>query len=288
MITLATFALLGLCIPGYSQTSTRKKSQSSAATPRPKPKSSTGSATKKATPKPEAKAGSVEEKAKSEKRKAVMESGTRKMEASAPPAKVDDEPADTDFRAGTASNVSIAPEAILEFQAQPAGIKRLIESCLELAQRNLTYKFGSADPANGGMDCSGFIYYVLRQHGLTQVPRDSSGLYVWVRNKRAFRPVVSRKADSFELDELLPGDLLFWIGTYGTANDPPVSHVMIYLGTEKDTGQKIMIGSSDGRTYHGQKRNGVSVFDFNMPRTPTNGDSRSTFIGYSRIPGLRD
>jgi cell wall-associated NlpC family hydrolase len=188
----------------------------------------------------------------------------------------------------TAPNAAIAPEEIIEFHAQPAGVRKLIESSLDLVRQNLTYTFGSADPANGGLDCSGFIYYVLRQYGLTQVPRDSSGLYVWVRKAHGFRAVISRKPDSFEMDELLPGDLLFWIGSYVTDHDPPVTHTMIYLGTEKSTGSKIMIGSSDGRTYHGQKRNGVSVFDFKMPRTPTEADPHSTFIGYARIPGLRD
>lgn len=188
----------------------------------------------------------------------------------------------------TAPNASITPAEIQEFQAQPAGVQKIIEFSLALAHQNLTYTFGSADPANGGMDCSGFIYYVLRQHGLTQVPRDSSGIYSWTRKARSFRAVVSRKADGFEMDELLPGDLLFWTGTYATENDPPVTHTMIYLGTEKSTGAKIMIGSSDGRTYRGQKRNGVSVFDFTMPRTPSTGEQRSTFIGYARIPGLRD
>ena len=189
---------------------------------------------------------------------------------------------------GTAPNASIAPEDLVEFHAQPAAVKKLIESSLELARQNLTYTFGSSDPANGGMDCSGFIYYMLRQHGFTQAPRDSSGQYVWVRRARGFRAVVGRKADSFEMDELLPGDLLFWIGTYATDHDPPVSHVMLYLGTEKSKGAKVMIGASDGRSYHGQKRNGVSVFDFTIPRAPANGDSRSTFVGYGRIPGLRD
>ena len=191
-------------------------------------------------------------------------------------------------KTAAAPNAAIAPEEIMEFRAQPAGVRKLIESSLELARQNLTYTYGSADPAKGGLDCSGFIYHVLRQHGLTQVPRDSSALYMWVRKAHGFRAVISRKPDSFEMDELLPGDLLFWIGTYATEHDPPVTHTMIYLGTEKASGTKIMIGSSDGRTYHGQKRNGVSVFDFTMPRTPAEGDQRSTFIGYARIPGLRD
>jgi cell wall-associated NlpC family hydrolase len=186
------------------------------------------------------------------------------------------------------ATVSIASEELLEFHAQPAGVRTLIESSLALARQNLTYTFGSADPAKGGLDCSGFIYYVLRQHGLTQVPRDSSGLYVWVRKAHGFRAVIGRKSDSFEMDELLPGDLLFWIGTYVTDHDPPVTHTMIYLGTEKSTGAKIMIGSSDGRSYRGERRSGVSVFDFTMPRTPAASEQRATFIGYARIPGLRD
>ena len=209
-----------------------------------------------------------------------------------PPAKVkkpDLEPeVSVPAKSAAALNATIAPEEILEFHAQPAAVRKLIESGLELARQNLTYTFGSADPANGGLDCSGFIYYLLRQHGFTQVPRDSSGQYVWVRHDRGFRAVVSRKPDSFELDQLLPGDLLFWIGTYATDHDPPVTHAMLYLGTEKATGAKIMIGSSNGRTYHGQKRNGVSVFDFTMPRTPIGSEPRTTFIGYARIPGLRD
>jgi cell wall-associated NlpC family hydrolase len=191
-------------------------------------------------------------------------------------------------KSATAPNAAIAPEEILEYHAQPAGVRRLIESSLALARQNLTYTFGSADPANGGLDCSGFIYYVLRQHGLTQAPRDSSGLYMWVRKARGFRAVISRKPDSPEMDELLPGDLLFWIGTYVTDHDPPITHTMLYLGTEKSSGAKIMIGSSDGRTYRGQRRNGVSVFDFTMPRTPFAAEQRATFIGYARIPGLRE
>ena len=228
------------------------------------------------------------------KKLAAVESATPKKKAhpATLPAKTSKPEAEPEAAPSTKSpaapNAAIASDDILEFHAQPAGVRKLIESSLDLARQNLTYTFGSADPANGGLDCSGFIYYVLRQHGLTQVPRDSSGLYVWVRKAHGFRAVISRKADSFEMDELLPGDLLFWSGTYATENDPPVTHTMIYLGTEKSTGAKIMIGSSDGRTYRGKKRNGVSVFDFTMPRTPSGGEQRATFIGYARIPGLRD
>ncbi len=222
---------------------------------------------------------------KPKKKAEVSETAPPKKKSSTPDVQSEASPS---TKSATAPNASITPEEILEYHAQPASVRKLIESALELARQNLTYTFGSADPAIGGLDCSGFIYYVLRHHGLTQVPRDSSGLYVWVRKAHGFRAVVSRKPDSFELDELLPGDLLFWSGTYATENDPPITHTMLYLGTEKSGGAKIMIGSSDGRTYRGKKRNGVSVFDFTMPRTPIADEQRATFIGYARIPGLRD
>lgn len=188
---------------------------------------------------------------------------------------------------------SIAPDATLdsdqlqEFSDQPEKIRTLIGSALELTRQNLTYTFSSADPANGGMDCSGFIYYVLTKAGIKDVPRDASDQYSWVRKAGKFRAVISRNLDGFELDDLKPGDLLFWSGTYQTERDPPVTHTMIYLGREKDTGNRVMAGSSDGRSYHGLQRWGVSVFDFKAVPPPGPGSSHPSteFIGYGSIPG---
>jgi len=89
---------------------------------------------------------------------------------------------------------------------------------------------------------------------------------------------------------LKPGDLLFWTGTYSIQRDPPITHAMIYLGREKKTGMRVMVGASDGRTYQSQQRFGVSVFDFKMPRADNgeieNGKTRPRFVGYAHIPGL--
>ena len=184
----------------------------------------------------------------------------------------------------------MAPEAIKGFEENPPRVRTLLSSALELTTRNLDYKYGSADPSAGGMDCSGFVYYVLKQNGVGNVPRDSSQQYVWLRRIGKFEPVLSRKDDSFEMENLKPGDLLFWTGTYSIERDPPITHAMIYLGREKKTGARVMVGASDGRIYQGQSRNGVSVFDFKVERR-NNGESGKpgpTFIGYGHIPGLRD
>ena len=122
------------------------------------------------------------------------------------------------------------------------------------------------------------------------VPRDSSQQYVWLRRIGKFEPVLGRKDDSFEMENLKPGDLLFWTGTYSIERDPPITHAMIYLGREKKSGARVMVGASDGRIYQGQSRNGVSVFDFKVERRNTgeSGKPGPTFIGYGHIPGLRD
>ena len=167
-------------------------------------------------------------------------------------------------------------------------MRKLLDDALALTKRNLDYTYGSADPENGGMDCSGFIFYVLRTSGVKDVPRDASEQYVWVRMAGNFRAVLSREIGSFEFDELKPGDLLFWTGTYSVERDPPVTHIMIYLGKEKKTGRPIMVGASDGRTYEGEQQFGVSVFDFKTVRAKAasaSGD-HPRFVGYGKIPGL--
>jgi len=186
--------------------------------------------------------------------------------------------------------VSLSPDEITDYENCPPKVRQILDASLELTKQNLGYTYGSADPANDGMDCSGFIYYVLQQNGFPDVPRDSTQQYVWVRKAGNFNAVLSRHEDSFELDDLKPGDLLFWRGTYKIDRDPPITHTMIYLGREKRTKKRVMVGSSDGRTYDGKQRWGVSVFDFKLPPPPSSGDAKISpvFVGYGRIPGLSE
>ena len=184
---------------------------------------------------------------------------------------------------------TLEPSELTEFNDQPPRVQQLLTAALALTKLNLTYTYGSADPAQGGMDCSGTIYHLLREQGFKDVPRDSSSQYIWARKTGKFFAVVSNKAESFEFRELLPGDLMFWTGTYATGRDVPISHVMLYLGHEKRTGQRVMFGASDGRSYAGVQRWGVSVFDFKMPKTdPATPERRVDFVGYARIPALRE
>jgi cell wall-associated NlpC family hydrolase len=178
---------------------------------------------------------------------------------------------------------------IADFSVQPEPVQQLLKAALALTKLNLTYAYGSDDPSRGGMDCSGTIYYLLRSQGLKDVPRDSSEQYIWARQHGQFFAVVSTEADGFEFKDLQPGDLMFWSGTYKTERTVPITHVMMYLGREKASGKRIMFGSSDGRSYHGIQRWGVSVFDFTMPKAnPAIPEKHVSFVGYARIPTLRE
>jgi cell wall-associated NlpC family hydrolase len=167
-------------------------------------------------------------------------------------------------------------------------VKKVIDLGLGLTARNLAYKINSADPRGRGMDSSGFVYYVLSQGGIKGVPRDARQQYVWLRRAGNFQAVLAQRDDSFELDALKPGDLLFWTTPYSVSRDPDVIQTMIYIGRDQATNQRLMIGASEGRTYKGQMRKGVAIFDFKIGRTASKGSKEpaAVFVGYGRIPGL--
>ena len=178
---------------------------------------------------------------------------------------------------------TISIEDISGFDQYPKQIQSLVQSCLALTHLELGYLYGSSEPSKGGMDCSGAVYHVLQFQGLHDVPRQSDEMCQWVGKKTQLH--LTPTATSFgseEFDALKPGDLLFWTNTTATTRKLPVTHVMIYLGKVKKSGKRIVFGSSDGRSFHGERRSGVSVFDFNLPRA----DSTSRFYGYGPTPGL--
>ncbi len=179
---------------------------------------------------------------------------------------------------------SIEPGELEGFEHYAPQVRQLVRDALALTRMNLTYTFGSSDPQRGGMDCSGTIYHLLKEHGFKDVPRQSNEMCGWVQDRTLLHRI--EKADSLkhaEFTALQPGDLLFWSGTYEAGpRNIPVTHVMLYLGKMKKTGRPLMFGASDGRVYQGEKRTGVSVFDFNLPKE----GSPSKFYGYGMIPGV--
>jgi len=275
--------------PTPTATPSRKHRQRSAKKPTATPSPTASPKRKKASPTP---SPTPTPKSKSKRKKATPTPTPESEESPSATPSETPVPSSAERASGkkASPNVSLSPDQIEGYDSYPAKVRQILDAGLALTKENLGYTYGSATPADGGMDCSGFIYYVLKQNGFPDVPRDSSQQYVWVRKAGDFNAVVSRKEDSFELNDLKPGDLLFWRGTYNIDRDPPITHTMIYLGREKRTNKRVMVGSSDGRTYDGKQRWGVSVFDFKMPPPPQSGDARISpvFVGYGRIPGLSE
>lgn len=179
------------------------------------------------------------------------------------------------------STVSI--EDIRDFEKYPKQVQSLVQSAMALTRLELGYLYGSHEPSKGGMDCSGTVYHTLHFQGLKDVPRQSDEMCQWVEKKTQLH--LTPTATSFDSDEfadLKPGDLLFWTNTTETKRKLPVTHVMIYLGKLKKNGKRVVFGASDGRSFHGERRSGVSVFDFSLPRA----ESLSHFYGYGPAPGL--
>ncbi|MDF1852156.1 MAG: NlpC/P60 family protein [Verrucomicrobiales bacterium] len=183
-----------------------------------------------------------------------------------------------------ASVSSIRADDLVEFETLDESRQALIRNALSLTQKELRYLFGSNSPDKGGMDCSGAVQHAVLETGIEDVPRSSYTFYQWVEKEGDLvkTPGVTNVDDPV-FASLQPGDLLFWQGTYETGKrNPPISHVMIYLGTLREDGEGVVFGASDGRRYRGKRINGVSVFDWKVPSAT----SKSKFVGYAPIPGL--
>lgn len=177
------------------------------------------------------------------------------------------------------SNFSLAIKDIPQFKKYSPAVKTLITQANTLMKMNLAYLYGSNDPRNKGMDCSGTIYYLLQNLRVSDVPRQANEIYTWVAQKGKLFKVKHQKFNSSEFKQLKPGDLLFWTGTYAIKRFPPITHVMLYLGLNSKH-MPIMFGASDG-TYQRKKMWGVSVFDFKLSNHST-----GKFVAYGCIPHL--
>jgi len=195
----------------------------------------------------------------------------------------------TPLKTGNEQPVMIETKDLKDFKELPAGRQKLVESAIAVA-RNwpwLPYIYGGADPASGGLDCSGAMYYVMTRVGLTP-PRTAAGQYFWLRDHQRLRivPNEATTADHSSLAWLRPGDLLFW------STDRPadhaqivnITHVAMYLGRETRDGLQVMANATDGRSYRGTKANGYGVYDFGL--SPEG--SKSKLVGYGPPPGMKD
>ena len=89
------------------------------------------------------------------------------------------------------------------------------------------YVWGGSNP-NTSFDCSGFICWVYTQSGVHNLPRTTAqGIY--------------NQCTPVSVENAKPGDLIFFTGTYDSAN--PVSHIGMYVGNN------VMIHAGDPISY---------------------------------------
>jgi cell wall-associated NlpC family hydrolase len=176
---------------------------------------------------------------------------------------------------------------LADFEGLAADRQKLIVIAIATARDSpwLPYAYGKADPAQGGFDCSGAMYFVMNKAGLNP-PRSSAAQYGWLLDEKRMS-VVAADATAFDdasLKALKPGDLLFWSTGEVVAGLKTLSitHVALYLGRDKKDGLRIMINATDGRSYRGVKANGYGVYDFRVPAR----DARSKLVGYGTPPGV--
>ncbi|WDH75413.1 SH3 domain-containing protein [Exiguobacterium marinum] len=112
----------------------------------------------------------------------------------------------------------VAKSAVTEIKGQSAQSTRL--STIQVAKQYVgtPYVWASSSPANGGFDCSGLIYYVFNQSGVS-IPRTNvanywGGAYFGAQLPKSFVPQ--------------PGDLVFFENTY-TAGP---SHMGIMINSD--------------------------------------------------------
>lgn len=160
---------------------------------------------------------------------------------------------------------------------------RFLQQARWLSDRGIEYDEDWHPPGEShswAMDCSNTSRYLYKVTTGIQLPRTASDQYYYLhlQNKAWDVPQgTDGWADTnFLRQNLKPGDLLFWENTYRPERQPPITHVMVFLGTN-DKGQWIMAGSQSSRGgEHNRRNGGPDIYVFN-PSKPCGG--YSTWMG---------
>lgn len=150
---------------------------------------------------------------------------------------------------------------------------RIIKAVRWISQFDI--KYGSAwtppkEDESMRMDCSNTARYLYKLALGIHLPRSSYDQYVFLRDKKKFFPAPllpdSELIDAKKLKKKLKtGDLLFWVNTYNIPKyrNPPISHVMIYLGrTRKGNIMKMGGANTFGRGDITKRNGGPDIYTF--------------------------
>ena len=167
--------------------------------------------------------------------------------------------------------------------------KRFLQEARQLSDLGLEYDEDWRPPGESHawtMDCSNTSRYLYKVTTGLELPRTASDQYYYLHLQNKAWDVPQNSSGFADVnylrDNLKPGDLLFWENTYRPERQPPITHVMVFLGTN-DKGQWIMAGSQTSRGgMHNRRNGGPDIYVFN-PDKPSGG--YSTWLGLVRHQG---
>ncbi len=148
-------------------------------------------------------------------------------------------------------------------------------------------------------DCSGTVQYIFSKALNFSIPRDSFSQYVFFKEKEFYSDPPMQDSDTVNTDELRKnlrfGDVLFWTNTYNIppGRNPPISHVMIYVGRDKKGVMKMAGANTWGNGYF-TSSGGPDVYIFDPNQIlgcvrEVEGDRKSRcikqgqFVGFGRF-----
>jgi cell wall-associated NlpC family hydrolase len=157
----------------------------------------------------------------------------------------------------------------------------------ELASHHIGYAQSWRPPGEAHawvMDCSNTSRYLYRVTANLELPRTASDQYYYLHLQgKAWDVPTTGRGDpdvSYLQRHLKPGDLLFWENTYRPDRQPPITHVMVFLGQD-ELGHWLMAGSQSG--HNGEhKHTGPDIYHFD-PLAPSGG--YTTWMGLVRHKG---
>ncbi len=166
---------------------------------------------------------------------------------------------------------------------------KFTQAARDLGDRGIDYDDDWRPPGERSawtMDCSNTSRWLYKSVAGINLPRTASDQYYYLhlQGKAWDVPTTSYGLpDTAYLQEhLKPGDLLFWENTYKPERSPPITHVMVFLGTNAH-GQWIMAGSQSSRGgEHNRRDGGPDVYVF-RPSQPCGG--WSSWFGLGRHVG---
>ncbi len=153
---------------------------------------------------------------------------------------------------------------------------KFLRQARALGDRGIDYNDDWRPPGENSswvMDCSNTSRWLYKTVAGINLPRTASDQYYYLHQQGKAWDVPATDYGvpdvAYLQRNLRPGDLLFWENTYRPERQPPITHVMVFLGTNEH-GQWIMAGSQSSGGEHGRRDGGPDVYVF-RPSQPCGG-----------------